>query len=294
MRLTELSNVFEGGKALADIGVRRIKKGDILPTIKHVSDVTGIPEEDLHQLGSVGKTESSGDIDLGVDVNKFNAEHIDALLKSKGIAGSYNKGNKVGSYAFPIKGDPENGYVQVDFMYTTNPEWAKFSYFSAGEGSRYKGVVRTVLINSVAAILEEPGVDYFEYLPKGELSVRVGRSLDLSSGLKRLYQYRPKKISGEGYLKSMKSVSPEDFKKMFPHVQVKGGKSLIDDPEKVLKVLFGRGTTSKDVESAEQVIHLIKQKFTREQQAKIFRVAASRLRDKKGQIRLPPEIEEYL
>lgn len=294
MRLTDIKHLHEGGNALAEYGVQRIKKDDIESTIAHVASVTGIPKEDLIPLGTVGKTTTSGDIDLAVDMNRFNPEHIDKVLQSQQIGGEYKKSNRVGSYAIPIKGDPNNGYVQVDLMFTTNPKWAEFSYYSAGEGSRFKGAVRTSLLAAVASVLNEPGKDHVQYLPHGELAVRVGRTLDLPSGLKRVYQYRPKKVAGDGYVKSMKSVEADDFKRMYPDVQLKGGSMLIDDPEKVVKALFGRGVSTKDVESAEQIMHLIAKKFNHADQTRIFRIAAKRLSGQKGKIRMPEELEPYL
>lgn len=293
MRLIEVKPIFESGKILADVGVTRIKKDDIPATIEYISKVTAIPKEDLHPIGSVGKIASSGDIDLAVDSNRFNPEHIQTMLDSKGVVGVFDSASKVGSYAFPIKGDEKNGMVQVDLTFTPNPDWAQFSYFSPGEGSRYKGIVRTVLLTAVASTLNEPGTDHVDY-DNGELTVRVGRSIDLPSGLKRVFQYRPTRVSGEGYMKTMKDVEVDDFKKMFPDVEIKGGRMVVDDPQKVVRALFGRTVTPKDVESAEQVLHLIKKKFPRPDQDRIFKMAAKKLRGEKGQIRLPPELEQFV
>lgn len=295
MKLEDIA-LTEASDALAKShGTGRIKRADINPTIKHIADLLGASRGDFHPLGSVGKLEDSGDIDLAVDLNKYRPEHVDRVLKAAGVEGYYDKERQVGSYAVPVRGEKDGKEkVQVDLMYTANPEWAKFSYFSAGSGSRYKGAVRTVLLGAVAASLNEPGTDHFVYAPNGEIIVRAGRSLHLPSGLKRVYQYKEKKVVGDGYAGPMKNVSPEDFAKMHPDVTVKGGNLLIDDPEKVVKVLFGKGVTPDQVESAEQVLHLIKRNFTPDQQKKIFRIAASKLKHLSGKVRLPPEIEGAL
>lgn len=294
MKLLDIGHINEGGTATEQYGAGRIKREDIPGTIKYVSDLLSIPRQDLHIIGSTTKIADSGDIDLGVDLNKYNPEHIDKVLKAHGYNGKYNKSTKVGSYSVPVKGEKGKGYVQVDFMFTTNPDWAKFAYHSAGEGSRYKGAVRTVLLSAAAAVINEPGTDYFEHQPDGELTARVGRSLDLHQGLVRKYQYRPKKVSGEGYLKAMKSVSPEEFATIHPGVNVKTGKMLQDKPEQVVKAIFGKGVTPEDVQSAEQVLHLIKSRFTPEVQKKIFKIAAARLKSQAGKVRLPPEVEAAL
>lgn len=297
MRLYEIKKISEDSDLDLGLGTNqgtRIKREDIPGTIKYISDLLAIPRGELHPLGSVGKIADSGDIDLGVDINKYNPEHLDKVMKAHGYTGSYDKERKVATYTIPVKGDPSKGRVQLDLMYTTNPDWAKFSYYSAGEGSRYKGIVRTVLLTSVAAIVNEPGTDYLEYTDKGDVSARVGRTMDLHAGIRRVHQYRPKLEAGDGYEKSMKTVSPEDFIKMHPGVNVKNGQMLVDAPDKAMKILFGKGVTPEEAQSAEQVLHLIKTKFTPDQQKRIFKISAAKLKDQVGKTRLPPEIEEYL
>lgn len=296
MRLTEIV-VKEGGLALRDAGIQRIKREDIPATVQLVSQITGIPVEDLHPLGSVGKTPDSGDIDLGVDANKYDAEELHKRMCAE--VGEercvYNKGTKVASYAFPIAGDESKGLVQVDLMYTPNPQWATFSYHSAGQDSKYKGAVRSLLLMGVAATYQEPGTDHFDFDPNtGEILIRAGRTLDLNKGLRRIFQYRPKSKKGDKYLKTMKTITIDEFKDMFPDIEVRGEDVVIDDPNKVLLVLFGKGVKPKDVSTAEQVIELIKSKFDEERQEQIFRKAAERARSVADKIDLPPEIMEHV
>lgn len=296
MRLTEII-VKEGGNQLKDAGVTRVKREDIPATVQLVSQISGIPVEDLHPLGSVGKTPDSGDIDLGVDLNKYDAEAIHT--KMCGEVGEercfYNKGTKVASYAFPIAGDESKGLVQIDLMYTPNPQYATFSYHSAGTDSQYKGAVRAMLLMGVAATYNEPGTDHFEFDPNtGEILIRAGRTLDLNSGLRRIFQYRPKDKKGERYLKTMKTITPEQFKEMFPDVEIDGNNITIDDPKKILTILFGKDVKPKDVHTAEQVLELIKDKFDETRQDEIFKKAASRARSVVGKMDLPPEMMEHL
>lgn len=297
MRLAEIVLIKEGGYALKDAGVGRVKKEDIPATVQLVSQITGIPAEDLHPLGSVGKMPDSGDIDLGVDVNKFNPEEIHQKMCNElgDDMCTYNKGTKVASYGFPIAGDPEKGLVQVDLMYVDNPSWATFSYHSPGMDSKYKGAIRAMLLMGVAATYEEPGTDHFEYDPtSGDLIIRAGRTLDLNSGMRRIFQFRPKSKKGDKYLKSMKTISLSDFKEMFPDVEVSGDEITIDDPKKVLTILFGGKVAPKDVHTAEQVIDLIKDRFDEERQDAIFKKAADRARSAVGKMDIPPEMMEYL
>ena len=282
----------QGGYALKNAGVQRIKRSDIPATIAHVAKLLNIPKKDLHRIGSTGKVNDSGDIDLAIDSTKYDPEHLHSKLVAKvGEERSVaNRGTKVNSYAVPIRGDDSKGLVQVDLMYTPNIEWAKFSYHSEGENSKYKGAVRTILLMATAAALNEKGTDHFEYEEDGSLSIRAGRTLDLSTGLRRIFQHRPNRKDGTGKVKTLKSIPIEDFKREYPNIEVKGGQITVDDPQKVLKVLFGSGVTPNDVRSAEQVLRLIKKKFDDDTQQKIFSFAKNKAKAVASKMRLPKEL----
>lgn len=293
MKLNDLKNLTEGGKALSKAGVGRISKSDIKPTIDLVAKTTKIPVSDLHALGSVGKVESSGDIDLAVDISKHQPEQIHAkMVKLVGEDNSvFNKGTKIGSYSVPIAGDAKKGLVQVDLMFVDNVDWAKFAYFSAGDKSKYKGKIRTILLSSVASSLNEKGKDVFKYDKNGDLLVRVGRGIELSKGLIRLMKMRPlKKGSTTEYLKSMKSVSLDDIKKAHPELEFSNDTAIIDNPKQVVELLFGKGVTPNDVETAEQVLKLINAKFDKKQRDLIFHIAKQRLADDPS-LHLPKELK---
>jgi hypothetical protein len=101
-------------------------------------------------LGTTGKKESSGDLDLAVDATKVTKDVLIQQLLNRGIdkADIRKTGDSV-HLKTPILGDPSNGYVQTDFMFG-NPEWQRWSLRGAGEGSPYKGVHRQVLMASIA------------------------------------------------------------------------------------------------------------------------------------------------
>lgn len=283
-----------GGNALKDVGVQRIKRGDIASTIAYVAKIAGIPKKDLHKIGSTGKLPDSGDIDLAVDTNTHDPDHIHQKLIAKvGEERSIvNKGLKVSSYAIPIRGKETNGLVQVDLMYTPNIDWAKFSYHSEGSDSKYKGAVRNRILRGVAAAIQQKGTDYFEYADDGTIKIRAGRSLEPSTGLKRIFQHRTDRQDGKGLTKTMKSIPIEDFKELYPEIEVKGGQIIIDDPQKVLKVLFGGGVSPNDVRSTEQLIQLIKKKFDLATQDQIFKFARERSKSLVGKMRLPKELTD--
>jgi hypothetical protein len=180
--LTESKLILEGGNVfeLADDTplTQRILRKDIAPTIKWLESITGLTLIDS-TLGSVGKKESSGDLDLAVDENKISKDELTTRLVSwcneqripqdqivnrpkKGAnpafkAGYVSKSGISVHFRAPIRGKPENGYVQVDFMFTSDPQWMKFGMDAPGDVSRYSGADRNLLMSSVA---KAQGVKY--------------------------------------------------------------------------------------------------------------------------------------
>jgi hypothetical protein len=150
--LTEGGNVFkdDAGSVLTV----RINKADVLPTVQWLETVTGLELTD-YMLGTTGKKETSGDLDLAVDANKVNKDEFAAKL------GEYIE--KQGSdpkdwirksgisvhFKTPIRGDETKGYVQSDFMFG-EPNWMKWSMQGGREGSELKGAHRHVILASIA------------------------------------------------------------------------------------------------------------------------------------------------
>lgn len=282
------------GRAVPNVSP--INREDIPDTIEFVSQLTDIPVEDLHPLGSVCKVPTSGDLDLGVCSLVHNADEIHNYLIS--VLGeqscTYNKGTGVRSYSIEIGGDISKGFVQADLIYTPNIEWVKFAYFSDPTKSKYKGAIRTMLLMGIAATINQLEIDYFKYDNKGRLMVRAGRVFDLNNGLRRIFQYRKKKKkSRKGYLKSMTTVTRPEFEKLFPALCLRH-QPTVDCPNMALDIMFGEPgiIQPEHVETAEQVLVLIHELFDKERQQSIFEKAATRVT--KGKFVLPPEIEAYV
>lgn len=174
MRLMEFARTLlvEGGNAFKDdAGVpttKRIEKSDIAPTIAWLEKITKLPLVD-NTLGSVGKKESSGDLDIAVDENAISKDELYSRLvdwvKSQGVpqdqiinSKSFKNGwvDKSGvsvHFKVPIKGNDKFGFVQTDFMFTDDLEWMKFSMFSPGNKSQFSGADRNLLMSSIAKSL---------------------------------------------------------------------------------------------------------------------------------------------
>jgi hypothetical protein len=154
MRLLEGGNVFKDadGRPLT----QRINQSDVAQTIQWLEMVTGLEFPRERWIGSTGRTPTSGDLDLAVDTTDMTKDQLAArltqLVQSHG-EDPRNWVKKAGEVHFrtPINGKPENGYVQTDFMFMPNLDWGTFYYGGASAG--YKGMVRNVLLSSLAKTL---------------------------------------------------------------------------------------------------------------------------------------------
>lgn len=147
MYLTEGGNVFKDaeGRALTT----RIARDNVVPTVQWLEQLTGLNLVD-NMLGTTGRKETSGDLDLAVDSSKVTKEVLVQQLLKKGIkAEDIKKSGDSVHLKTPILGDASNGYVQTDFMFG-DPQWQRFSMVGSPEGSPYKGVHRQILLASIA------------------------------------------------------------------------------------------------------------------------------------------------
>jgi hypothetical protein len=146
MKLNEGGNVFK----LADgqPATTRISRENVVPTVQWLEQLTGLNLVD-NMLGSTGRKDTSGDLDLGIDDTKISKDVLIQQLLKRGVkAEDIRKSGDSVHLKTPILGDKSNGYVQTDFMFG-DPEFQKFA-LNTGE-SDYKGVHRAILLASIAS-----------------------------------------------------------------------------------------------------------------------------------------------
>ena len=149
MILKEGGNVFKDKKTGEEL-TQRINQSDVLPTVEWLEQKLGLNLVD-NMLGTTGKKASSGDLDLGVDENEVSKDELVAkLLTISGISkDDVKKGGNNVHLKTPIAGDPNNGFVQTDFMFG-DPEWMKFSMQGGSHNSPYRGTHKHILLASIA------------------------------------------------------------------------------------------------------------------------------------------------
>jgi len=153
-----MNNLFEGGNVFKDdagtILTKNIAKADVIPTVQWLETVTGLELTD-HMLGTTGKKEFSGDLDIAIDANEVNknefAEKLSDYIREQGGDPKdwIRKSGISVHFKTPIKGDPENGFVQADFMFGER-DWMKWSMTGGREGSELKGAHRHIILSSIA------------------------------------------------------------------------------------------------------------------------------------------------
>lgn len=199
---TKKFEITEGG---AMPGVGPIHIDEIEPTLDALEKVLGIDLKN-NTLGSVGKKQFSGDIDIALQIDPDQIpdfvkklEQVPEILdiaKSSVIMTKV----KIQDYNPDLEtGKPRTGYVQVDFM-PGDPGWLKTYYHSPSETeSKYKGVFRNIMIATIAAVHDRKD---------SEETIDDGRPLESerwmwspSDGLVRIRRTPVAKKSGDGYTK---------------------------------------------------------------------------------------------
>jgi hypothetical protein len=129
-------NIFEGGNVFKDADGRsltqRINQTDVKSTLAWLEEL--VPGLDLQNntLGSTGIKDTSGDLDIAVDVSKVTKEQLEARLKQWAQSHGFKpeewvrKSGTAVHFKTPINGTPDQGYVQTDFMFLKNVPWSKF------------------------------------------------------------------------------------------------------------------------------------------------------------------------
>ena len=150
--------LFEGGNVFKDADgnplTQRINQTDVASTVQWLERLTGLDLPRERWLGSTGKTPTSGDLDMAIDLSEISKEELYARLVK--WAQSHHedpvewvkKGGEV-HFRTPITGRPEMGFVQTDFMFFPNLIWGIF-YYGGGADSAYKGMHRNILLSSIA------------------------------------------------------------------------------------------------------------------------------------------------
>lgn len=152
-----------GGNAVQGVG--KVSRWEIEPTLNALSEKVGIELEYLlgNLLGSVGKKDYSGDIDIAMQYRNDNtvSTFYTMCLEEFGEDNVVRHGKNV-HIKFPIAEyepepddpQPRTGFVQVDFLFGDIDFMKIYSYAPSPEESDYAGTHRNLGIISICRWLD--------------------------------------------------------------------------------------------------------------------------------------------
>ncbi len=164
MQINEGGNVFKDAAGIPL--TQRIQQADVMPTVQWLEGITGLDltsekaadGRPAKWLGSTGRKADSGDLDLSVDATEMSKDQLTQVLsawaKKTGVdpARYIKKTGSAVHFFAAIGGNPANGFVQTDFMFSNKPRWTQF-VLSNDPASRYKGALRNIMLNSMSKSL---------------------------------------------------------------------------------------------------------------------------------------------
>lgn len=275
----------EAGAAVTGCGTIHIS--EIQATLKKLTEDLGFPFDlNNYTLGSTGKREYSGDIDLVIDDQWWLDGHLALKQKLDSLFGTecVKRNGGMVHLKYPIVGFdktkngsiPRTGFVQIDFN-LGDVEWEKFYHYSPGENSCYKGAHRNLAIAAITyAVRRVNSVEIDSYGrplkqirwkwgPKGLIYVMKMSKIDVRSGIWMRKQ-------GEQILKG-------------PY----------RDPRDIARFIFPIDGVEGDLSSLESIMGAVKRNYSQDEQELIWKRMAENFNDwKDGKSFIyPVEIGKY-
>lgn len=253
-----------GGGAVSGCGT--IHKSEICATLTRLSSDLGF-SFDLNDyiIGSTGKKEYSGDIDLVLDNKLYSHDsaklrsHLEELFGKENVA---RHGNMIHlrypivGYNFLLNGAlPRTGFVQIDFN-LGNAVWEKVYHYSPGDDSEYKGAHRNL---AIAAITTVADATYSSILDGYDRPAEQIRWKFSPNGLIKV-----KRISVRESNTGIWKRKQEDIVLQKP----------VLDAKEIAKILFPVDGTENDLHSLETIMLAVKRNFGMVDQERIWRRCA--------------------
>lgn len=259
------SLLLEGGNAFPDVGTIHIS--EIEPTLDWMEKEFGMQNLNDRVLGSVGKAEYSGDIDIAVDSKKIDMKDFSTMLRTKlgdqsvtGVAGNITVRVPIANYDESKQGrQPRTGLVQVDFL-PGDPSWMKTFFHSPGDASKFKGIHRNMALTAVANLLGAKSTKELDDFDRPVSTVRW--SWGLKNGLVKVKKTsRRNKNTG-------KTVKKQDTEIL--------GKP-VTDPKKIAHVLFKGKAGPEALNSMETIIDAVQKSHNPKEVDTFYRKLAQTL-----------------
>lgn len=270
------------GNALPGCGT--VHKDEVRPTLTKLSDDLEFPFNlGDYLLGSTGKKDYSGDIDVVLDKKwyPYGARQLQREITPIVGKDNVNLNGALLHIKYPIVNFdsskngrlPRTGFVQVDFNFG-DYELLRMFNWAPGDESNFKGLHRNIALSSVAGI-----VDTITSVEKDD----QGRPVDQirwkwsPKGLLRVRRISKKKGNGTWN----KLQTDTDLKK------------TITDQKEIARILL-QGTI-EDMNSLETIVAAVNRNYSEETKNAIFQRMAKNFSEKNAveNCIYPPEIAKY-
>lgn len=300
--------VKEGGNALENVD--RIPKKYIQPTVTQIINQIIIPlykdllsyPNDIFLLGSTGKKETSGDIDIGIDFNKIKLSENDTIMNhlKKIFKQVYNidstyeiqinsMTNDMIHIGFPQYNEfneKTDKFVQVDILLTEHPIFCKFYMYSPTEiESKYKGAHRNELLRAIAKTLTfKPIIVLNNEILKWEQN-------DLNS---MGYYHETKTLIDENGNRLKYKNTDEDLIPSYAKILTQT--LITNSPTKCIHILVGNTYTETELNTFEKLFNIIlndKNFKYSNKNIEILHTAAIMLKEN-NKLVFPSELEKFL
>jgi hypothetical protein len=275
-----------GGSAVPDCGT--IHRSEIKRTLDNLSSELSWPVNfNDCLLGSTGKREYSGDIDLVIDLLDWDIHNITGfrtLLENRYGKSSVARNGAMLHLRYPIADynsdlddvKPRTGFVQIDFNFG-NKDWEKFYHSSPGEDSAYKGAHRNLIIAAIT-------------------SVFIIEKSDETDTFNRPIQLQRWKWGSNGFILVERTSQRDKHSNIWMRKQ---NDEIIDgpfmDPEFIAQTLFIVDGTAEDFYSLETIIAAVKRNYGMVDQERIWKRTARNFSEwSQGKLfTYPAEISRY-
>jgi len=150
--LNEGGNIFKDDKG--QVTTRSISRDEVPSTLNWLEKITKIPVRG-NTIGSTGRKPTSGDIDVAVDAELTKKDDLYNKLMAWAATQSGSPKDWIRKSGIsihlktPISGDPSNGFVQTDFMFYNDVDFAKWMG-NYDPNTKFKNADRIILMNSIA------------------------------------------------------------------------------------------------------------------------------------------------
>ena len=258
----EMKIISEGGHVLGDV-TTAIAKDNIKPTVSLFADKVfrpiGITDDCwTSEIGSTGKKDFSGDIDIALNYDKAaklmgveSADDVTSAIKDKMTELGIEFVAKNGlNCKVPIQGTQQGEFVQLDIFKTTSLDFTKFAKFGPSQTeSKYKGAIRSDLLCHLIAVVTREAAE--EGLEDGVFTSPTGEEYPA----KTFTQYS---IFDDGVYKLKKTFKNKAGTGVNKNPsEVKGNRVLVTQcPQELIDMLFGKGRyTQSDFNSFESILN---------------------------------------